>query len=103
MMKAACQPKASAIHGMTRGAPTAPTSEPELKIPVARARSFFGNHSATVLIAAGKFPASVMPSANRATPNPSTEPASACAIDARLHVATNSGYPRLVTDCQSAR
>ena len=43
----------------------APTFEPELKMPVARARSFLGNHSATVLIAAGKFPASPTPSAAR--------------------------------------
>ena len=51
---------------------------------------------ALAMIAAGKFPASVMPSANRATPNPSTEPASACAIDARLHVATKIAYPSRV-------
>ena len=38
------------------GAMTAPMFAPALKIPVARARSRRGNHSATVLMAAGKFP-----------------------------------------------
>ena len=55
----------------------APMFEPELKMPVANARSRRGNHSATVLIAAGKFPASPSPSANRATANPATLPTSA--------------------------
>ena len=49
------------IHGTTSGATTAPMLVPELKMPVASARSRFGNHSATVLIAAGKLPASPMP------------------------------------------
>ena len=39
-----------------RASSSAPTLVPELKMPVARARSFFGNHSATVLIEAGKLP-----------------------------------------------
>src|SRR5436305_13867159 len=49
------------MKGTASGAKIAPTFEPELKMPVARARSFFGNHSATVLIAAGKLPASLNP------------------------------------------
>ena len=53
----------------------APTFVPELKIPVASARSRFGNHSATALIEAGKLPASPSPSANRARLNPATDPA----------------------------
>jgi hypothetical protein len=40
----------------------APMFEPLLKIPVANALSFFGNHSATVLMDAGKLPDS--PTAN---------------------------------------
>src|SRR5437868_15463612 len=55
----------------------APTFEPELKMPVASARSFFGNHSATVLIEAGEVPASPRPREKRATPNPNAERASA--------------------------
>ena len=36
------------------GAATAPTLLPALKMPVARARSLTGNHSATLLMAGGK-------------------------------------------------
>src|SRR5262245_44223815 len=71
-MKAHCQPYVTVIHGTTSGATTAPTFVPELKIPVARARSFLGNHSATALIDAGKLPASPRPSANRARLKPAT-------------------------------
>jgi membrane-bound serine protease (ClpP class) len=46
---------------------------PALKIPVASARSFFGNHSETVLIEAGKFPASPRPRTKRTIINPSTD------------------------------
>ncbi len=97
------QPQVSVIHGTTSGVASAPTFVPELKIPVASARSRLGNHSAVALIAAGKFPASPMPRAKRAAMNPATEAeyvsptsdriaaaagpktvASACAIAARL-------------------
>ena len=50
-MNAACQPHVTAIHGTSAGAMIAPTFVPELKIPVASARSRFGNHIATALIA----------------------------------------------------
>ncbi len=43
----------------------APKFEPLLKMPVARARSRLGNHSATVLMDAGKLPASPTPNALR--------------------------------------
>ena len=56
--------------GTKIGAKTAPILAPELKIPVAKALSFFGNHSATVLIAAGKFPDSPNPRAALAIPKP---------------------------------
>ena len=94
---------------------------PELKIPVASARSFWGNHSATVLIDAGKLPASPKPSAKRASANPAAAPesvtmekpafasrlsigrcrlgiqsAAPCAIAARLHTTTASANPRRV-------
>src|SRR6478735_9611754 len=61
------------MKGTVNGATIAPMLEPELKIPVARALSFFGNHSATVLMDAGKFPASPKPSTNRTTMKPITE------------------------------
>ena len=72
MIKAHCQPQNSAIKGTVNGATIAPILAPELKIPVARALSFLGNHSATVLIAAGKLPASLTPRALRAIPKPNT-------------------------------
>ncbi len=71
--KAQYQPNESVIHGTTSGVARAPTLVPELKIPVARARSRLGNHSAVTLIAAGKLPASPSPSANRATMKPATD------------------------------
>ena len=49
-------------HGTNSAATMAPKFEPLLKMPVARARSRLGNHSATVLMEAGKLPAS--PTAN---------------------------------------
>src|SRR6185369_3258984 len=70
---ASYQPQVSTITGTSSGVTRAPTLVPALKIPVASARSFFGNHSATVLIEAGKFPASPSPNANRTTINPITE------------------------------
>jgi len=39
------------------GAKIAPMLAPELKMPVASARSFLGKHSAVVLMDAGKLPA----------------------------------------------
>ena len=41
-------------NGTTAGTTMAPMLAPELKTPVARARSLLGNHSATVLMQAGK-------------------------------------------------
>jgi len=64
----------------------APMFEPALKMPVARARSRFGNHSATVLIAAGKFPASPRPNRKRAIPNPTALRTSAWLIAAALQM-----------------
>ena len=52
-------------QGIRIAAIMAPKFEPLLKIPVANARSRLGNHSATVLIDAGKLPASPMPNALR--------------------------------------
>ena len=95
-MKAARHPQVSAIHGTTRGVTIAPMFEPALNIPVANARSRTGNHSATVLIDAGKFPDSPTPSAKRATPKPVTVRASACAIAARLQTTIDAANPSRV-------
>ena len=62
----------------------APMFVPALKMPVDNARSFFGNHSATVLILAGKFPDSPSPSEKRATKKLLSELHSAWPIEATL-------------------
>ena len=84
-MNADCQPYATNNIGTTAGARMAPMLEPELKIPVANARSLRGNHSATVLMAAGKLPDSPSPSAKRAITKPTTLSANACAAAANDH------------------
>lgn len=58
--KVISQPIASAMYGMVSGASIAPTVAPELKILVAKPRSFLGKYSAVVFIAAGKLPDSPM-------------------------------------------
>ena len=70
MTNAHRHPHVTAMNGTVRGAMIAPMLAPELNMPVANARSFFGNHSATVLIAEGKLPASLKPKAERTTPKP---------------------------------
>src|SRR5687767_13344249 len=107
------------MRGTSNGVARAPIFVPELKIPVARARSFFGNHSATVFMDAGKFPASPRPRINRTMINPTTEAnavdcettpkeastaapatpigtAQACAIAARLQSAIEYANPFFV-------
>src|ERR1700719_1548167 len=78
------QPQCEAMRGAISGATIAPTLVPALKIPVAKERSFLGNHSATHLMLAGKTPASPKPSAERAAAKVTKEPAAACAMEARL-------------------
>src|ERR1700755_485733 len=90
------QPQCDAIGGTSSGVTIAPMLVPELKIPTANARSFFGNHSATVFRLAGKTPASPNPSANRANANPASELTSACPMAARLQNAIVNEYPRRV-------
>ena len=53
-MNAHCHPHRSVIHGTTSGVTSAPTLVPELKMPVASARSLGETTPATVLMAAGK-------------------------------------------------
>src|ERR1700686_4290412 len=77
-------PRCTAIHGTMSGVTIAPMFVPALKIPVARARSFFGNHSATQLMLAGNTPASQKPKAKRAATKLGSEKAIACPMDAKL-------------------
>ena len=71
--KAASQPQVFAIQGTDKGAKTAPTFAPELKMPVAKDLSFLGKYSAVALIAAGKFPASPKPKMAREIMKPAIE------------------------------
>ena len=72
MMNAISHPKCFASTGMVSGAAKAPTEAPELKIEVAKARSFFGKYSAVTLTAAGKLPASPRARIARQTRNSQT-------------------------------
>src|ERR1051325_7462197 len=73
MMNAQYQPNAAVMNGTVIGVTTAPMFVPALNSPVAKARSLRGNHSATVLIAAGKLPDSPSPSRKRTTMKPATD------------------------------
>src|ERR1700677_2005087 len=84
------------MGGMIAGARSAPTFDPELNMLVAKARSLFGNHSAVALMAEGKFPPSLSPSAILAARKPVKLMTRACAIAARLHAAMDIAYPILV-------
>jgi len=66
--KAGRQPKRTVIQGIASGATSAPILVPLLNIPVASARSFCGNQSATVRRAAGKLADSPRPSASLRSP-----------------------------------
>jgi hypothetical protein len=95
-MKADRQPQAEATQGTTAGATIAPTLVPALNRLVAKARSRFGNHSATALIAAGKLPPSPSPRAMRARKNPRTLPTRACPRAAILQAKMDTAYPTLL-------
>src|SRR6185437_11653440 len=84
--KANGHPHLTVTHGTIRGATIAPILAPALKIPVANARSRRGNHSATVLMAAGKLPDSPNPRKKRASANPTTVRTSAWLMAARLQM-----------------
>src|SRR5437868_7201493 len=51
-MKAARHPQRTVIHGTIRGVRIAPAFVPALKVEVASARYFSGNHSETIVIIA---------------------------------------------------
>src|SRR6266540_576557 len=87
-MNAQRQPHVSAIQGTRSGVTIAPVLVPALKIPVASARSFFGNHSATALIAPGKLADSPSPKRARAAENPAVVRATAWPIAATLQATT---------------
>ena len=84
-MNAMRQPHSSVMAVTMMGAMMAPTVVPELKIPVAKALSRFGNHSATTLTAAGKLPASPSPKTAREAQKPVTVREKACNTAPMLH------------------
>ena len=99
--KGNCQlcPSTETTAPTMKGAKIAPMLVEASKTPVAKARSFFGNHSATVLIAAGKLPDSPIPRPKRAIINPIKLNAgliAACNIPKKLHIAIERVYPILV-------
>ena len=73
--------------GTAMGTTMLPILAPELKIPVASARSRRGNHSATVLMQAGKLAASPRPRRNMAIANVTTENAAPGSMAATLQMA----------------
>src|ERR1039457_4195676 len=101
--KVDCQPHFSAIHGTSRIVATAPMLAPELKIPVAAARCLLGNHSATVLMQAGKVAASPNPRNTPATPQKGAVVAAACIIAAALQTPTAMANATRVPNLSSKR
>src|SRR5260221_12145059 len=79
------QPQSEAIHGARSGVTMAPTLVPALKMPVARARSFLGNHSATLLMLAGKTPALPKTCGKRAGGKMKKEAPTAVGMGGSLH------------------
>src|ERR1700722_4657140 len=69
------QPNLKAINGMTIAAKAPPTLEPLSKIATAMLRSWPGNHSATVLLAAGQLNPSPIPKKKRKDAEIKTAPA----------------------------
>src|ERR1700677_747322 len=102
-MKAACQPKRMVTAAMRMGAMKAEALEPELKRPVARARSSEGNHSVTALMAAGKFPDSPRPSRARAMQKPATLATREVLMEAHPQRRMAMAYPVLVPSLSMMR
>src|SRR5436853_7772181 len=100
-INAAGHPYLSVIHGTRSGVIIAPRFVPELKMPVAKALSLFGNHSATALIDAGKLRDSPNASPNRAATKPKTLRTRAWAMAGRVHRSTDSESPRRVPNRSS--
>src|SRR5580693_159156 len=95
-MKAACHPQRRVTAAMRMGAMNAETLEPELKRPVARARSSEGNHSVVALMAAGKLPDSPRPRSVRAMQKPMTLVTRAWPIEENAQIVMAMAYPSLV-------
>src|ERR1700724_4557410 len=95
-IKAACHPQRAVTAAMRMGAMKAEALEPELKRPVARARSSEGNHSVVALMAAGKLPDSPRPSRARQIMKPMTLLTSEVLMEAHPQTTMAMGSPALV-------
>ena len=82
MMKVGRQPQMVASQAISGGDSAPPTAAPVLKMPMPRARSRAGNHSAIAFAAPGQLPASPKPSTKRKKPKLAALPAAACAAAA---------------------
>ena len=88
------QPKCGSSTPATRGnAITPPIEAPPLKIAIAIARSFCGNHSAITFAAPGQFPASPNPRKNEQTAKLTIPTRNACAIAATHHTTIDTLNP----------
>ena len=90
------QPQRSAMIETIGAAAIEPSAVPELKMPMARARSRMGNHSLTARIPPVKLPGSNTPSTNRETENWPAVLAKTCSILVTDHPATKTMSPRRV-------
>src|ERR1035437_7312976 len=102
-IKAACQPKREVKAAMRIGAIKKEALEPELKIPLASARSSEGNHSVVALMAAGKLPLSPKPRKMRAMQKPITLATREWLSEAKAQTAMAQAYPSLVPSLSMMR
>ena len=101
--KAACHPQREVTAAMRIGAMKKLAFEPELKRPVASARSSLGNHSVMALMAAGKLPDSPSPRKTRAMQKPATVVTSEWLSEAQPQMRIASAYPVLVPSLSMMR
>src|ERR1035441_445819 len=99
--KAAGQPSFEMMYTTMGGARMAPTAEPLLNMPEARARSRSGNHSATTFTPPGQLPASPMPSRKRNMPKLKVPRAKACRKAAADHHAMQRRSEEHTSELQS--
>ncbi len=102
-MKAACHPQRRVTAAMRMGAMKAEALEPELKRPVARARSSEGNHSVVALMAAGKLPDSPRPRRARQIMKPTTLETREVLMEAHPQRRMARAYPFLVPSLSMMR
>src|SRR3984957_6383593 len=101
--KAERQPKRAVTAAIMMGAMKKEALVPELKRPVARARSSEGNHSVVALMAAGKLPDSPRPRRARAMQKPATLATREVLMEAHPQRRMAMAYPVLVPSLSMMR